>query len=105
MLTHLACFTTPHLKEGLIASWTPSPPWTTCGSSQTGRFAVGEEPDAPLRGEELRPLPDRPKCTTTEVCNVWHKGSLRYMRTCQKCLHQCLWTRNTGVKSLLSDLP
>ncbi|KAK8377144.1 hypothetical protein O3P69_013652 [Scylla paramamosain] len=53
--TEGACFTTPHLKEGLIASWIPSPSWTTCGSSQTGGFAVGEEPDAPLRGEELRP--------------------------------------------------
>ncbi|KAG7169841.1 putative Mucin-5AC-like 9 [Homarus americanus] len=46
--------------------------------------------------------PDRKKCVSKKVCNVWHKGGVRYMRTCQ-CPETYPWTSNTGVASPLND--
>ncbi|KAB7507924.1 hypothetical protein Anas_02730 [Armadillidium nasatum] len=107
---HAAWFTTPHHKEGFIAfldtiaamddvwlvtnwqalQWVRDPtPLSTVKSFAPFQCDYPERP---------------PRCTTPKVCNVWHKGSVRYMKTCQSCPESYPWTGSTGVPSPLNDI-
>ncbi|XP_018015601.1 mucin-17 [Hyalella azteca] len=106
---HAAWFTTAHHKEGFIAfldtiSGMPDV-WlvTNWQALQWMRDPV------PLsQAKSFKPFqcnyPERPaRCTSHRVCNVWHKGGVRYMRTCQKCPEAYPWVGATGVASPLND--
>ncbi|XP_063859403.1 uncharacterized protein LOC135100273 isoform X22 [Scylla paramamosain] len=107
---HAAWFTTPHHKEGFIAFLDTITAMDDVWLVTNWQALQWVRDPTPLsRVKSFGPFQcnysDRPKCTTKKVCNVWHKGGVRYMRTCQKCPDEYPWTGNTGVKSPLNDLP
>ncbi|XP_045133043.1 uncharacterized protein LOC123517148 isoform X8 [Portunus trituberculatus] len=107
---HAAWFTTPHHKEGFIAfldTITAMDDVWLVTNWQTLQWMRDPQPLSRVKnfGPFQCNYSDRPKCTSKKVCNVWHKGGVRYMRTCQKCPDEYPWTGNTGVKSPLNDLP
>jgi len=107
---HAAWFTTPHHKEGFIAFLDTitamDDVWLTT-NWQALQYVRDSVPLSQVKN--YKPFqcnyPDRPpRCDRPKVCNVWHKGGVRYMRTCQKCPEKYPWTGNTGVRSPLNDL-
>ncbi|GAB6019417.1 Cytidine deaminase 5 [Chamberlinius hualienensis] len=40
-----------------------------------------------------------PPCKKPKVCNLWFKGGVRYMKTCQPCPQVYPWANNTGSKN------
>ncbi|KAK7025426.1 chitin binding [Halocaridina rubra] len=105
---HAAWFTTPHHKEGFIAFLD-----TITGMDDVWLITNHQllqwmrDPQLLNTVKNFPPFgcnyPERKKCTSTKVCNVWHKGGVRYMRTCQQCPEKYPWTGNTGVRSQLND--
>ncbi|XP_064100607.1 mucin-2-like isoform X11 [Macrobrachium nipponense] len=106
---HAAWFTTPHHKEGFIAfldTITAMDDVWLITNHQLLQWMRDPQPLSTIKN--FAPFgcsfPDRKKCTSTKVCNVWHKGGVRYMRTCQQCPEKYPWTGNTGVRSPLNDV-
>nr|XP_053639056.1 uncharacterized protein LOC128693332 isoform X14 [Cherax quadricarinatus] len=105
---HAAWFTTPHHKEGFIAFLDTITAMDDVWLTTNWQLIQWLRDPTPLsRIKNFAPFScnysDRPKCTTKKVCNVWHKGGVRYMRTCQPCPETYPWTGNTGVNSPLND--
>ncbi|XP_071532563.1 uncharacterized protein Cda5 isoform X8 [Panulirus ornatus] len=105
---HAAWFTTPHHKEGFIAFLDTITAMDDVWLTTNWQLIQWMRDPTPLsRINSFGPFgcnfPDRPRCTTKNVCNVWHKGGVRYMRTCQQCPETYPWTGNTGVRSPLND--
>ncbi|XP_068231469.1 uncharacterized protein Cda5 isoform X20 [Palaemon carinicauda] len=106
---HAAWFTTPHHKEGFIAfldTITAMDDVWLITNHQLLQWMRDPQPLSTIKnfGPFGCNFPDRKKCTSTKVCNVWHKGGVRYMRTCQVCPEKYPWTGNTGVRSPLNDV-
>ncbi|XP_042880930.1 histone-lysine N-methyltransferase 2D-like isoform X9 [Penaeus japonicus] len=106
---HAAWFTTPHHKEGFIAfldTITAMDDVWLVTNWQLLQWMRDPQPLSTIKN--FAPFgcnyPERKRCTSTKVCNVWHKGGVRYMRTCQQCPEKYPWTGNTGVNSPLNDL-
>lgn len=106
---HAAWFTTPHHKEGFIAfldTITAMDDVWLVTNHQMLQWVRDPQPLSTVKN--FSPFgcnfPDRKRCTSTKVCNVWHKGGVRYMRTCQQCPEKYPWTGNTGIRSPLNDL-
>ncbi|XP_069981945.1 uncharacterized protein Cda5 isoform X15 [Penaeus vannamei] len=106
---HAAWFTTPHHKEGFIAFLDTITAMDDVWLVTNWQLLQWMRDPQPLSTVKNFPAfgcnyPDRKRCTSTKVCNVWHKGGVRYMRTCQQCPEKYPWTGNTGVNSPLNDL-
>lgn len=41
-----------------------------------------------------------PPCKKPKVCNLWFKGGVRYMKTCQPCPSVYPWINNTGSQNM-----
>ncbi|XP_069182644.1 uncharacterized protein [Procambarus clarkii] len=105
---HAAWFTTPHHKEGFIAFLDTITAMDDVWLTTNWQLIQWMRDPTPLsRIKNFAPFScnysDRPKCTSKKVCNVWHKGGVRYMRTCQVCPETYPWTGNTGVDSPLNE--
>ncbi|XP_050719331.1 mucin-5AC-like isoform X9 [Eriocheir sinensis] len=105
---HAAWFTTPHHKEGFIAFLDTITAMDDVWLVTNWQSLQWMRDPTPLsRVKSFGPFQcnysDRQKCTSKKVCNVWHKGGVRYMRTCQNCPESYPWTGNTGVRSPLND--
>ncbi|XP_066942881.1 uncharacterized protein Cda5 isoform X6 [Macrobrachium rosenbergii] len=106
---HAAWFTTPHHKEGFIAFLDTISAMDDVWLITNHQLLQWMRDPQPLSTvKNFAPFgcnfPDRKKCASTKVCNVWHKGGVRYMRTCQQCPEKYPWTGNTGVRSPLNDV-
>jgi len=106
---HAAWFTTAHHQEGFIAFLDTiaamDDVWlvTNWQSLQWMRDPVDIQQAKTAKYLQCN-YPERPgRCKSQKICNVRHKGSVRYMRTCQRCPETYPWVGRTGVQSPLND--
>lgn len=49
---------------------------------------------------QCKPDPKKPPlCRNPTVCNVWDRGGVRYMKTCQPCPSKYPWVGKTGFEN------
>ncbi|XP_076053307.1 chitin deacetylase-like 5 isoform X12 [Oratosquilla oratoria] len=107
---HAAWFTKPHHKEGFLAFLDTITAMDDVYLVTTNTALEWTRNPVPLSQARNYPpfqcdYKDRPpKCNKPKVCNVWHNGGVRYMRTCQQCPETYPWTGRTGVQSPLNEV-
>jgi len=106
---HPAWFTTPHHKEGFELFLDTIQSMDDVWIVSTWQMLQWVRDPTPIEDiMDFKPFQcdhkDRPpRCDKPQVCNLWHKSGVRYMRTCQQCPDIYPWTGRTGIANSLVD--